>query len=464
MLFILHILVCFCIFTVAPRNYCSCVCSAFASSPPLLSSSVKQPTATNRQQFSKLSPRVGKNDQRSHHPIVRRHHHHHHHHHLPHRTLPQGDIANTVALLRAGNVDEEGDKNNSSSTVKSTISSIKQYVDKNFFLVGMLIAVLLAAVFPALGRDGGLLRPELFIGNYGVSLIFLLSGLSLQTSELTQAIGDVKLNGLINTLIFVVWPFCIGVPLRRLLQSLLVPFDFLPQALADGILIMTTLPTTVNMCIMLTSASGGNVAASICNAVLSNMAGIFITPLLLLQFFGASIKLPFAKMVMKLCQKVLLPVTVGQVLRTTKVKKLYQQNSKFFKRLQEVILLGIVWNAFCNAFSGEGLGLAVKHTLVLLALLPTLHLAALGVFFKLFSIPSLKFSRADIVAGMFCSSQKTLAFGLPLVNTIFQGDVNLAAYVAPIMFIHPLQMTIGSLLLPMIQRYTSGDTKAKEVS
>jgi sodium/bile acid cotransporter 7 len=318
---------------------------------------------------------------------------------------------------------------------------------------------MLSAIFPGVGRDGGLLRPELFVGNYGVSLIFLLSGLSLQTSELTRAIGNVRLNGIIQLLIFVVWPFCIGFPLRRILQSIFVPLDLLPLALVDGILIMTTLPTTVNMCIMLTSASGGNIASSICNAVLSNMGGIFITPLLLLNFFGASIKLPFAKMVWKLCQKVLVPVTVGQVLRTTKVKELYEQNSKFFKRLQEVILLGIVWNAFCNAFSGDGLGLALKHTLVLLALLPTLHLAVLGGFFKLFSAPTLNLSRADVVAGMFCSSQKTLAFGLPLVNTIFQGDVNLAAYVAPIMFIHPLQMTIGSLLLPVTQKYTStGET------
>ncbi|KAL3917234.1 MAG: hypothetical protein SGARI_007763 [Bacillariaceae sp.] len=208
------------------------------------------------------------------------------------------------------------------------------------------------------------------------------------------------------------------------------------------------------MCIMLTSAAGGNVASSICNAVISNMAGILFTPLLLLHFFGATIQLPFGQMVLKLCQKVLLPVTVGQLLRTTKAKQYYENHSKTFKRLQEVVLLGIVWNAFCNAFT-DGLGIGVKESLFLMLLLPSLHLASLGAFFKFFSLPSLGFSKADTVAAMFCSSQKTLAFGLPLVNTIFQGNPNLAAFCAPIMFIHPLQMTIGSLLLPAIQKYTS---------
>jgi sodium/bile acid cotransporter 7 len=100
------------------------------------------------------------------------------------------------------------------------------------------------------------------------------------------------------------------------------------------------------------------------------------------------------------------------------------------------------------------LGLAFKHSIVLLILLPALHLLSLGALFKVFSQPFLKFSPPETVAAMFCASHKTLAFGLPLVNTIFEGNPNLASYCAPIMFIHPLQMTLGSLLLPMINQYT----------
>lgn len=356
--------------------------------------------------------------------------------------------------LRAGG-DGDGAMEKSTNKVSQIATQIIDYCNKNYFLVGMVVAVLMAKALPALGKNGGILRPETTIGNYGVALIFLLSGFSLQTSDLAKAISNFKLNGLVNLLLFGFWPFCIGVPLQHLFTNVLP--NVIPSGLADGLLIMTTLPTTVNMCIMLTSTAGGNAASAICNAVISNLAGIVLTPLLLLKFFGATIHLPFGKMVLKLCQKVLLPVTIGQLLRTSApAKNFYKAHSKKFKRLQETILLGIVWNAFCNAFT-EGLGIQFKHSLVLLGLLPTLHLAALGASFKFFSLPFLRLTKQETIAAMFCSSQKTLAFGLPLINTIFQGNPNLASYCAPLMFIHPLQMALGSFLLPTIQKFTGDD-------
>jgi len=90
------------------------------------------------------------------------------------------------------------------------------------------------------------------------------------------------------------------------------------------------------MCILLTSASGGNVATALCNTVISNLAGIALTPVLLLRFFGKGIELPFGELVGKLCNKVLVPVAVGQALRATPVKDFYSEHTSFFKRLQEV--------------------------------------------------------------------------------------------------------------------------------
>eukprot|EP00934_Nitzschia_sp_Nitz4_P006986 Nitzschia sp. Nitz4//scaffold21_size171442//3970//5507//NITZ4_002137-RA/size171442-augustus-gene-0.197-mRNA-1//-1//CDS//3329542339//6976//frame0 len=351
-----------------------------------------------------------------------------------------------------------GGQNDVVSTPKSSLlSNIGKAADKHFFLLGLSLAVSSARLFPKLGTDGGILQPELFLGKYGVGLIFLLSGLSLQTSELTKAVSNIPLNLLIQLSTFLLWPVAIGLPLRYTLTEWFP--TFLPAPLVDGLFIMTCLPTTINMCIMLTSASGGNVAASICNAVLSNMVGIFLTPAWLLRFFGTEIRLPFVQMIIKLCRKVLLPVAVGQLLRLTKVKGLYTSNAKFFKRLQEVILLGIAWNAFSNAFY-KGMGLTLSQSAFLLVLLPTLHLGSMWFFFQFFSL--MKFSPKEVVAAAFCASQKTLAFGLPLVNTIFQGSPNLASYAAPLMFIHPLQMTLGSLLIPVINRYaTSQDQPDK---
>ena len=48
--------------------------------------------------------------------------------------------------------------------------------------------------------------------------------------------------------------------------------------------------------------------SALCNAVIGNMAGILLTPALLLRFFGTQVQLPFLAMVMKLVNKVVVPV------------------------------------------------------------------------------------------------------------------------------------------------------------
>ena len=332
------------------------------------------------------------------------------------------------------------------------VSKFRSFASKNFFLVGMFVAVSLAKALPELGKNGGVLRPELFIGKYGVTLIFLLSGLSLEASQLSSAIQNYQLNGWIQASSFLIWPLLIGWPLTRILP--------LPQPLLDGLLILTCLPTTVNMCVILTSAAGGNVATALCNAVLSNMAGIFVTPFLLFRFFATDIQLPFFSMVTKLSQKVLLPVTVGQLLRATPAKSFYSAHSKLFKRLQEVVLLSILWNAFCTALASSTNVLELRHGLALAVLLPAVHAVALAGL--AFATPRVLQSacRRDVVACMFCGSQKTLAFGLPLIQTIFSNSLNLAAYCAPLMLMHPIQLVVGSLLIPRLERYTAAGDNA----
>ena len=248
------------------------------------------------------------------------------HQHRRRRHLPQ-QIIRHRGVLSASSVSSE-------SANESFLQRFQTFVGTKFFLLGMIAAVSLARAFPQLGKTGGVLRPELFIGNWGVTCIFLLSGLSLELSELKEAISNYKLNALVQFVTFGAWPFLVGLPLTQALRTF-AP-NLFPPALLDGLLILTCLPTTVNMCIFLTSAAGGNVASALCNAVISNLAGVFLTPALLLRFFGTDIQLPFVDMVAKLCNKVLFPVGVGQALRTTPMKQVYKTHSKKFKTLQEV--------------------------------------------------------------------------------------------------------------------------------
>ncbi|CAB9512875.1 bile acid cotransporter 7 [Seminavis robusta] len=337
--------------------------------------------------------------------------------------------------LRGGGIGTAGaTTNDNGETTNPTALSILaqqwcQFASKNFFLLGMFVAVGLARAFPLLGRSGGVLRAELFIGKFGVACIFLLSGL---------VIGAVRVE---------------ASSFQSQTQHIRLTDHLWPLA------------SLVNMCVILTTAAGGSVATALWNAVISNLAGIFVTPILLLRFFGKYIQLPFIDMIVKLCSQVLLPVAAGQTLRHFGGKEIYKKNAKFFKRLQEVILLGIVWNAFCNTFAGSGLGLELRHALTLSILIPAMHLLSLGVLFRTFSLPIFKFTRREVVAAMFTASQKTLAFGLPLINTIFEGAPNVAAYCTPLMFVHPLQLILGSLCVPRLSKYVEeGDEEAKIVT
>jgi solute carrier family 10 (sodium/bile acid cotransporter), member 7 len=131
----------------------------------------------------------------------------------------------------------------------------------------------------------------------------------------------------------------------------------------------------------------------------------------------------------------------------------------------QIILLGIVWNAFCNTFSNAGLRLELLHAVTLSTLIPLMHLLSLGVLFRAYSLPMLQFTRKEVVAAMFVASHKTLAFGLPLINTIFEGSPNVAAYCTPLMFVHPLQLILGSLFVPSLTRYVEGgDTNNAEIA
>jgi hypothetical protein len=138
----------------------------------------------------------------------------------------------------------------------SLIHNVGSYISKNFFLIGMIVTVSFAKAFPQLGKNGSIVRPELFIGKYGVTTIFLLSGISLKLQELTNAVSNVKLNGLIQLITFGAWPYLVGLPMTKGIE-LAFP-GLLPTPLIDGLMILCCLPTTINMCIILTSAAGGN--------------------------------------------------------------------------------------------------------------------------------------------------------------------------------------------------------------
>ena len=323
-------------------------------------------------------------------------------------------------------------------------AAVGRFVEKQFFVLGMGAAVAAAAVQPAAGVVCGPV-----VDRFAVGVVFLLSGLGLKVSELAAAALDVRLNAATQGASLVVVPLC-AAPACAGMRAL----GLLDPRLCDGLLATACLPTTVNMCVALTQSAGGNVAAALANAVIGNLLGVVATPVLLYALLRARVPMPPAAAVCaKLARKVAAPVLLGSLLRRAPPVATFVATRKgLLKRASEVSLLAIVWCAFSAAFA-DGFGVSNGDLLKLAVGLPAAHVGALLAGLAAFGRC---FPRRDAVAAAYCASHKTLAFGLPLLKTLFAANPDLAYFCAPIMILHPLQLLCGSLLVPRLQRYTAG--------
>lgn len=337
------------------------------------------------------------------------------------------------------------------------LSRAAAFCDKNYFLVGVIAAVVLAGVFPSFGSKGGPLRPELTVAWGATCSIFLLAGLNLPTSELARAAANVRLHALIQTCNLALVPI-----LTILVCTGLTATGWLAPALRDGMLAMSVLPTTVNMCVALSRSSAGDEALAIFNAVLGNLLGVFLTPYLLLKVVGASGALSVLDTLQKLATKVLLPLIVGQVLRPPLLKQgvLSGGSKKLLSRTSETCLLVIVYSTFCDTFL-RGFGLPAATLGGLLALVGATHALSLATIWQVGGMARL--AAAQRITLVLCASQKTLALGLPLLKIIFANRPDLGLVCTPLLIQHPLQLIVGSLLSPKFKEYAAqeeGGTKA----
>lgn len=342
----------------------------------------------------------------------------------------------TSLLLRGGE-----------AAAESPLARLRGFLDRRFFLVGVVAAVALAALVPELGRKGGPLLPELTV-NWGAPCgIFLLSGLTLPSSQLAATAVRVKEHALIQAFNLAYIPLVMLAVCTGLGGA-----GVLPKALADGLLVMAAVPTTVNMCVALSRSAGANEALAIFNAVVGNVLGVVLTPWLVVRLVGAHGTIAAADVLKKLTQKVVLPLVAGQLLRRLpSAAGLIKERKKLLSRASESLLLLTVFTTFCDTFL-QGTVLAPATVAALLGLVVATHLFFLASAWVASGWACGQGAMSDRVAILYASTQKTLALGLPLLRILFQGRADLAVLCTPLLMQHPLQLIVGSLLQPVLAR------------
>ncbi|CAN0335765.1 unnamed protein product, partial [Discosporangium mesarthrocarpum] len=167
----------------------------------------------------------------------------------------------------------------------------------------------------------------------------------------------------------------------------------------------------------------GNAAAAAFNAVLGNLLGLVLTPLLILMLMGqrSETSPKLLGTLNKLGLKVVLPVVLGQLARlVSSVRDFQVRNKKAFSRVSECVLILIILTTFSDTFIANATGKSTLggsiEVLALVALLPLVHVASLATVGFICRVPFLQVTERDRIAAMYAASHKTLAFGMPLIK------------------------------------------------
>lgn len=309
----------------------------------------------------------------------------------------------------------------------------------DWFLAGMITAVVLASLFPECGATDGPMHAGT-VSDAGIFCVFLLHGLSLSTRSLREGMARWRLHLLVQTLTFVAFPL-LYIPFRAAFGGVI------PEGLMLGFLYLCALPSTIQSSVAMTAIGRGNVPAAIFNATLSSLLGIVLTPAIVGLAVGDAQGpggMAFGKSVTNIALLLLLPFVLGQALRPV-CGNLASRHKKSIGAFDKLVILLLVYGSFCDSVKS---GLWTDNGLEVIAL--TMGGAAVFLAMAL-AVSSrlskwLGFSMEDRITAIFCGSKKTLASGVPMARVLFGAHPALGMIVMPIMFYHQLQLFVCSIM------------------
>ncbi len=313
------------------------------------------------------------------------------------------------------------------------------------FTLALLAAAGIAFVIPEYGATGGALKSEITT-KACIAIAFLFQGMSLKTRQILRSAINVRLHIFCQSWIFILAPLL-------MMLIVLIFGRWIHDGIQAGLLYLAVLPTTISSCIILTSSYKGDASAALFNATFSNIAGVFVTPLWCIALFANTSGEfpPLGSLISKISLLVLLPLAIGQILRPFLREQIASWQT-FFTRASNGMIVFVVYVAFSNSvvndlwnsFGWQAIAVALLFVTIFLLLLSAL-------IWTTAELASRHFDQR--VAVFFCSSQKTLAAGVPMAAIIFAGQsgvIQESFIILPIMLYHSLQLFLAGIIGPRI--------------
>jgi sodium/bile acid cotransporter 7 len=314
---------------------------------------------------------------------------------------------------------------------------VLQRLSRDWFLLGMIAAVVLAVLFPGFGRSGGPMHAEV-VTNVGIFLVFLLHGLGISPQRMKAGLTRWRLHVLVQAFTFGVFPL-----LWWVLNALVG--QWIPADLSLGFLYLCAVPSTISSSVAMTGIARGNVAGAIFNASLSSLLGVVLTPLLvglLARTTGQA--LSWTDAILKLAGLLVLPLVMGQLLRPL-MGGVFQRYQRYTHGFDRLVILVLVYASFCDSVEA-GLFTRYGGGILAVTLGGAALLLAVVLVLSTFAARRARFDKEDEIAAVFCGSKKTLASGVPMARLLFGAHPGLGLIVLPLMFYHQLQLIVCSVL------------------
>ena len=309
------------------------------------------------------------------------------------------------------------------------------------FLVCLVLVVGTASALPVHGRAAGWVE---MLAVAAIMLLFFLHGAKLSRAAIVQGIGNWRLHLMVLASTYIWFP-AVGLALMALTHGRIDPL------LLSGLLYLTLLPSTVQSSIAFTAMAGGNVAAAVCSASLSNLAGIFLTPLLVGLFMrieghGAGFSWHSIETI---AIQLLLPFLAGHLLRPL-IGGFIDRNKKVLQAVDRSSILLVVYSAFSAAvIHGIWMRVSGFDLVVLLALSGVVLAFIMAVNAGIARLAGLP--REDAIVLLFCGSKKSLVSGVPMAGAMFPPS-QVGLVILPLMIFHQLQLFVCAALAGRYRR------------
>ena len=317
------------------------------------------------------------------------------------------------------------------------------------FLLFLIATVATASIAPCRGEAAKITGD---VTDAAIALLFFLHGAKLSRQAILAGIGHWRLHLVVATSTFVLFPL-LGLGVQALGRGWMDP------SIGAGLLFLCLLPSTVQSSIAFTSIAGGNVPAAVCSASASNLAGIFITPVLVGLLMGArSGGGVSAQSIEAIALQLLAPFILGHLSRPLTAKVL-EQHKRVVNMVDRGSILMVVYSAFSAAVVQ---GLWSKLSAADLGLVLALDAVVLGAALVATTLAArlLGFSRQDEIAIVFCGSKKSLASGVPMAGVLFPAAM-VGPIIVPLMLFHQMQLMVCAVLA---RRYAAGTPPAPEAT